>query len=59
MSSLIEEYILMRVEQVCGEEKLHRHDCCRRELTNELLDILNLIKKDGVSVEEEPGVVPV
>jgi hypothetical protein len=51
---LLTEYVNLRITQITGEEKLFHHDCCRRSLVDELLDLLNLVEEqNGVEQEEE------
>jgi hypothetical protein len=50
---LMVEYIDLRMAQVTGEEKSFRHECCRRQVVNELLDLKAMVIEHS-AVESEP-----
>lgn len=53
MTVLFKDYIKIRLEHITGDEKLLRHDCCRRHLVDELLDIMEVLEKGGDDVVRE------
>lgn len=61
-SGLFLEYVDLRLEQVTGEEKLQRHECCRKQVVNELLDLKALVIEQNAieqSTEATPEPTPI
>jgi hypothetical protein len=50
---LLLEYIDFRLKKLTGEEKLHRHDCCRKNMVDELLGLKVMVIENSESAEAQ------